>query len=40
MNSIGKSDATMTISFDESGSDGGVNYEVDLTQKMYLNRLE
>jgi hypothetical protein len=38
VNSIDKSDATITISFDESGSDEGINYEIDLTQKMYLNR--
>ena len=38
VNSINKLDATMTISFEESGSDGGVNYEIDLTQTMYLNR--
>ena len=38
VNSIDKSDATITISLDESGSDEGFNYDIDLTQKMYLNR--
>ena len=38
VNSINKSDATITISFDDSESDEGFNYEIDLTQKMYLNR--
>ena len=37
VNSIDKSDATITISLDESGSDEGINYDIDLTQKMYLN---
>ena len=38
VNSIDKSDATITISLDESESDEGFNFDIDLTQKLYLNR--
>lgn len=38
VNSINKLDATITISFDDIGSDGVFNYEINLTQTMYLNR--
>ena len=38
VNSVGKNDASISIVLDQSGSDGGVNFEIDITQTMYLNR--
>ena len=38
VNSVNKSDASITMLIDESGSDGGVSYEINITQTMNLNR--
>ena len=38
VNNVNKTDASIGILLNQSSSDGGVNFEIDVTQTMYLNR--